>query len=107
MGSPPPEHQLNILNQAITLFNSVELNLSTKSLNPDIENQLGGANSPVLAMIGQANNLQQFVPPQVGEFAQLKGVKGPLEIYFTSSGVVAVNIHAHLPGLGNVLFNWS
>ncbi len=88
----------------MTVFNNIELNLSTKALNDDIQAQLGPA-SPILGILGQANNLSQFVPPQVAEFAQLKGVKGPLEVYFTSSGAVAVNLHANLPGLGNVLFN--
>lgn len=93
-----------ILGQGMTFFSNVELNLTTKTLTPEVENQLG-ADSPVLAVLGQASNLSQFVPPQVQEFAQLKGVKGPLEVYFTSAKAIAVNLHAHLPGLGSVLFN--
>lgn len=44
------------------------------------------------------------MPPEVAEYKELKGIKGPLEIYYTGAGIISVKIVANLPGLGDVLF---
>ena len=74
-----------------------------KTLNEGVKSELGPA-SPIIETLSHVGNLSQFVPPEVAEFKELKGVKGPLEIFFVSSGLIAAKVTANLPGLGNMLF---
>ena len=74
-----------------------------KTLSEGVKSDLGPA-SPLINALQHVGNLGQFVPPEVAEYKELNGIKGPLEIYYTSAGIISVKIVANLPGLGDVLF---